>query len=152
MNEQTVRKFAESEGPGANLVNAFPLCEFVNPTHHIRAIKCLLLVRYLPGWLPGTGFFRKAQESRELMHRTRDEPFQIVQDQNVKCTHFTYYIILTSAQAAGILPQCVASRLLDGLSKHLYSAEYDVKKEVIRDTLGSIYGGMRSVVVLGSDT
>ena len=55
-------------------------------------------------------------------------------------------------QAAGILPQCVASRLLDGLSRHLYSAEYDVKKEVIRDTLGSIYGGMRSVVVQGSDT
>ncbi|KAF8139542.1 cytochrome P450 [Mycena galopus ATCC 62051] len=60
ISEDAVRKLSESFFPGAVAVNTFPI------------------LRYLPSWMPGTGFKRFAVECRQLTEEMRRVPFDFV--------------------------------------------------------------------------
>jgi hypothetical protein len=52
--------------PGAAIVNVFPM------------------LRFLPSWLPGTGFKKDIEEGRKLTSRMKEVPFKYVQDNIVR--------------------------------------------------------------------
>ncbi|KAK1454817.1 cytochrome P450 [Colletotrichum melonis] len=64
MITETMDNFSTGATPGAFLVDVFPFP-----------------VRYLPDWVPGTGFKQLAKEWRAQMEETRDKPYAFVQHQ-----------------------------------------------------------------------
>ncbi|OHE90778.1 cytochrome P450 [Colletotrichum orchidophilum] len=63
MITQTMDNFSEGATPGAFLVDVFPF------------------LRYLPNWVPGTGFKQLAKQWKAQMEETRDRPYAFVQHQ-----------------------------------------------------------------------
>ncbi|GKT42927.1 O-methylsterigmatocystin oxidoreductase [Colletotrichum spaethianum] len=63
MIDEMMDNFGKGAVPGAFLVDIFPF------------------LRYLPDWLPGTGFKQTAKQWRAQFHETRDKPFAFVEHQ-----------------------------------------------------------------------
>lgn len=60
LSEAALAKLDLSVFPGANLVNTFPI------------------LQYIPSWFPGAGFKKFAKETRALTQDMQDVPFEIV--------------------------------------------------------------------------
>ncbi|KAJ6508848.1 cytochrome P450 [Mycena sanguinolenta] len=65
LSESAVKKLSDSVFPGSVVVNTFPF------------------LRYLPSWMPGTGFQRFAAECRHLTKETQEVPFNFAK-QNMR--------------------------------------------------------------------
>ncbi|KAF7346377.1 O-methylsterigmatocystin oxidoreductase [Mycena sanguinolenta] len=62
LSENAVKKLSDSFFPGAVVVNTFPI------------------LRYLPSWMPGTGFQRYATDCQEVTKEMRQVPFNFAKD------------------------------------------------------------------------
>ena len=62
---EAMAQFSEAFRPGAYLVDALPF------------------LRYVPSWVPGTGFKRKAVQWRETLERMVNVPFTMVRQRMV---------------------------------------------------------------------
>ena len=69
----------------ASTVDFIPFCKRFQ-SDRVLFNASLLIVQYLPNWLPGTGFKREASEWNTYVKRLYDEPFQFVKQQLVRST------------------------------------------------------------------
>ncbi|TFK33360.1 cytochrome P450, partial [Crucibulum laeve] len=106
--EQAMATITAAAAPGAFLVDMIPM------------------LKYVPEWVPGAGFQRKAREWKKLAVRFREEPFDISEKE----------------MAEGIAQASLISLALDNID-----ANKDVhhQREVIKDTAGMFF-------TAGSDT
>ena len=79
--DQAMTQFSEVGAPNAFLVDVLPIrrffsLQFVLPSNSFS-------VRYVPSWLPGAGFKRKAQKYRKTIEAMLDRPYEYVQQQMV---------------------------------------------------------------------
>ncbi|KIJ62862.1 hypothetical protein HYDPIDRAFT_30008 [Hydnomerulius pinastri MD-312] len=98
--------------PGAALVNAFPVFQ------------------YLPEWCPGAGFKKYANECKKLVRKLRDLPYEYVQKQMV----FVHFSLLGReltriGKAEGIAPHSMVSEML----------EHKEEEDVIKSVAGTVY-------------
>ncbi|KAF8211924.1 cytochrome P450 [Mycena galopus ATCC 62051] len=69
---KVMEEFSEAITPGAFLVDLLPICEC--PTE-------IVLVKYVPSWVPGAGFQRKAKIWSDHRSLAVDKPFKLVQEE-----------------------------------------------------------------------
>ncbi|EKM56476.1 uncharacterized protein PHACADRAFT_141167 [Phanerochaete carnosa HHB-10118-sp] len=72
--DTATEQFSLVTSPGAFLVDVFPL------------------LRYVPAWMPGAGFQKKAREWRRMVERVSDEPHEFVKtrmEENTNIPNFT---------------------------------------------------------------
>lgn len=72
--------------PGTFLVDTFPLREYLHVSplsffYHIPQVK------YVPEWVPGAGFKKKAREWRALQEAVVNRPYNMVQEEMV-CSYW----------------------------------------------------------------
>ncbi|GJC89981.1 O-methylsterigmatocystin oxidoreductase [Colletotrichum liriopes] len=82
MIEETMDNFAKGAVPGAFLVDVFPFRKSATARLDLTC-NCLtsVQVRYLPEWVPGTGFKQIAKRWRAQFQGTRDTPYAFVEHQ-----------------------------------------------------------------------
>ena len=75
---------AFDEATAGHLVDAFPICKY-----HLLVLLIQLSsrwhfsVKYLPAWMPGAGFKRKAVEWKKIVNRNFKAPFEMVKRMKV---------------------------------------------------------------------
>ncbi|KAI0712878.1 hypothetical protein C8Q72DRAFT_222129 [Fomitopsis betulina] len=80
MASSAILRLTEAGSPSASLVDSIPICELRRGS--IRAVPCThcqypyIIVRYMPTWLPGSGWKRKALDVRKLMHEVMSIPYE----------------------------------------------------------------------------
>ena len=74
--EKALKGAAEAAIPGAFLVDSFPI------------------LKYVPSWLPGAGFQKKAALVREVTNTMAEKPFRHVQEQLVQVQFFFFFDVL----------------------------------------------------------
>ncbi|TFK28471.1 cytochrome P450 [Coprinopsis marcescibilis] len=103
VTEAAINAASYAGTPGAFLVDIFPP------------------LRYLPEWLPGAGFKRKARAWKSLMEEMRDRPFHD----------------LEAKLAAGVSPRpSFVSAALGGMD---LSQGVSLQRQVVRDTAGMVF-------------
>ncbi|KAH7890379.1 cytochrome P450 [Phlebopus sp. FC_14] len=108
--EQALDGMAKAAAPGAFMVDVFPW------------------LKYVPGWVPGAGFQKKAAMWKTAVLEMRDAPFEAVQ----------------KALSRGTAPPSFVSHLMDDLD---YGADVDDQVETIKGCAGLAYGaGAESTV------
>ncbi|KAL4079442.1 cytochrome P450 [Scleroderma citrinum] len=105
LSERVASIFSKATAPGAFLVDSIPI------------------LKYVPEWVPGAGFKRKAREWRVVIDEQLDRPYQFVKNQ----------------MEAGIAPKSYISALLDNRSLN------EEQLQAIKWSAASFYGA-------GSDT
>lgn len=68
--------------PGAFLVDIMPWCKSVWRLN--QYCLTMLLVRYIPAWVPGAGFQKVAEEGRKLSNELRARPYEAAKAQIVR--------------------------------------------------------------------
>lgn len=76
--EKALEGMAKAAAPGAFLVDVFPSCECCSRARWYP-IDYNATVKYVPGWMPGAGFQKKAANWKKYVLEMRDEPFAAVQ-------------------------------------------------------------------------
>lgn len=76
--EKALEGMAKAAAPGAFLVDIFPWCECYDLAER-SSIDVLYQVRYIPAWVPGAGFQKKAAIWKKYVLEMRDAPFIAVQ-------------------------------------------------------------------------
>ncbi|KAF7288548.1 Cytochrome P450 [Mycena chlorophos] len=84
--EAAVQKLGESVFPGAKAVNTFPF------------------LRHLPGWLPGFGFQRFCNDTRALVNRMMDEPYEFAKKNMATGADTTVSALTTFFLAMALYP------------------------------------------------
>ncbi|CCM01268.1 uncharacterized protein FIBRA_03317 [Fibroporia radiculosa] len=85
--EQTNDDFSRAATPGAFLVDAFPI------------------LQYVPDWFPGAGFKRKAKEWRKSSDKLRNEPYEMVEQQVIEGTASPSFTADLIRSKEGITPE-----------------------------------------------
>ena len=84
------------------------------PSHYVRALMkyyvsevIVLVVKYVPEWVPGAGFQRQAREWKAIMDQVTDVPYDFVKGQIVSHSElwslFSTYLVLGSWYGAEVL-------------------------------------------------
>jgi hypothetical protein len=76
--EKALEGMAKAAAPGAFLVDVFPWCECCSRAKWYP-IDCDAIVKYVPDWMPGAGFQKKAANWKKYVLEMRDAPFAAVQ-------------------------------------------------------------------------
>lgn len=100
----------------------------------------LPLVKYIPWWFPGARFKRQAREWKKSVQGTLDKPYEDYLGRVVRLFWVGFDMCLTSLQASGDVPDCIATSLLDDLRSNdkesMAFTENDAK-----EVLATIYAG-----------
>lgn len=101
-------------------------------------------VKYVPAWVPGAGFKKKAAIWKKAVLSMRDLPFRTVQKALVswtmdRCPPTTNY---HTSQANGTASPCFVSHLMSDLDS---KEDVDDEIEVIKGCAGLAYAGMSLV-------
>lgn len=136
--EMAMEQFSAAMVTGAFMVDIVPI-----RTSSIKKVDCAndasFEVKYVPEWVPGAGFQRKAREWRATLHEMVERPHKLVKDQMVGL-RWCLYATLTSFQAAGIAPRSYTFDLLDGKTL-TEEEEFGVKWSA-----SAMYGGRSSAM------
>ncbi|KAH6884051.1 cytochrome P450 [Coprinopsis sp. MPI-PUGE-AT-0042] len=107
--EAAIKTSGEAVIPGAFWVDFFPF------------------LKYVPEWVPGAGFQKKAKEWKAIMEDMRDRPFEDCEKQI----------------AAGVAPPSFASMALDKIDPN---GDVDYQRKVVLDTAGITYGSSDTAI------
>ena len=102
------------------------------------------MLKYVPSWMPGASFKRKAREWRRLTREMLESQFRIVKQNMV--SGFTIYIHKRSKnllQARGTAVSCIATRELESWMESDRSAS---EEELIMNTTANAYAGTSECV------
>ncbi|KAF4473096.1 O-methylsterigmatocystin oxidoreductase [Fusarium albosuccineum] len=79
-------KFARAGVPGAFMVDMVPFCKLLLQSFHTEADAFVLIptVRYLPDWVPGTGFKEIARQWSAELSDVTEKPYAFVKHQNAQ--------------------------------------------------------------------
>lgn len=88
---QAMSNFADATTPGKYLVDVFPFCKSQYPAS-TNEVNSKDQVRYLPEWLPGTGFQEKARRLAKHLDHTAGVPYEFVKQQMRENKHKTSYV------------------------------------------------------------
>lgn len=69
--------------PGAFLCDTLPFCKPLNFQHLYSSLEFTLIVKHVPGWVPGTGFKKQAREWHHWVNEMVELPFQAAKDRIV---------------------------------------------------------------------
>ncbi|KAF8871010.1 cytochrome P450 [Infundibulicybe gibba] len=86
------------------------------------------ILKYVPGWMPGAGFKRKAAYWRDANYKTREKPWRFVESQH----------------SQGIAPDSMAAAFFDGLPP-IGDEQREIEEAYARDTAAQAF-------VAGADT
>jgi hypothetical protein len=86
--EKALYGMAQAARPGAFLVDIIPIRASIIQWKQYTGSETTSVVKYVPQWMPGAGFRRKAAEWKLATHEMRDSPFQAVKVARV-CLHVT---------------------------------------------------------------
>lgn len=135
--EKALEGMAKAAAPGAFLVDVFPCCECCSrarwyPTDYNATVK------YIPAWVPGAGFQKKAANWKNYVMEMRDAPFTAVQKALVSVANLVR-AKLTPRKDAGTASPCFVTHLMNDLNNGKDDAEEQV--EIIRGCAGLAYAG-----------
>lgn len=83
--ETALDGMAKAAHPCAFLVDIFPICKCANLG--MPPLIVLFLVKYVPNWMPFSGFKEKAREWRTAVLQMRNAPFEAALGAMVKLCH-----------------------------------------------------------------
>ena len=121
--EECLHLIAKAGNPGAFLVDILPAC---TPPHSILSgfpELFLALVKYVPEWMPGASFKRKAREWRGVAERFYTIPFDFVKQ----------------SMANGTAKSSFASLALRDITEN---DDRDYQEELIKCLGGTMYSGV----------
>ena len=125
--DEAVSQFSRCSQPGVWLVDTLPICTsffylslilpsiFILEYVHARkgcvtrfSVKHsdLNIVRYLPDWLPGTGFKKTAKAWKEKLNEVVERPYAFVKHQMVKTFFFTFRLSITHEVGEVLIIYC----------------------------------------------
>jgi|SRR6267154_2053791 len=76
--EEALVGMAKAAAPGAFLVDIFPLRAYISSSLAVTRLR-EEAVKYVPAWVPGAGFQKKAAAWKRAVLSMRDLPFHAVQ-------------------------------------------------------------------------
>lgn len=85
--DEAMIQFSLASQPGVWLVDTLPICKYrllLRRNTELIASLCYSLVRFLPDWIPGTGFKKTARRWYKTLMEMGDVPYRFVQNQMVK--------------------------------------------------------------------
>lgn len=101
----------------------------------------LPLLKYVPAWMPGAGFIRKAREWHALGQRTLHKPYDDAKRAIVSChesIHRNYWLIFRAQDSGSYTP----SFLSDSLQKLRKATSRDFDEADIRNLAGTMFAGV----------
>ena len=85
-----VNEVADAAMPGRFLVDILPICWVNSDIDRKWRWTHTMPVKYVPEWMPGAYFQRKARICRESMHEFVDDPYNSVKAKMVRRTYMHY--------------------------------------------------------------
>lgn len=74
--EEAISLAIEGGGPASNLVDFFPVREYIASTWIALVAHCPDSVKYVPSWVPGMGFKRRGLRARTMIRDTERIPLE----------------------------------------------------------------------------
>lgn len=98
-------------------------------------------MRYIPSWVPGAGFQKKATDWKKSIDHMRDAPFKFVKDAMVSALEYTHSKTPIFQQESTNAKSSFVSNAIHGIDPNSDIAEREL---IIRDAAGTAYAGRRS--------
>lgn len=90
---ETTERLVREGAPGACPVDLFPLREYAKILHEIPdSYSTMYAVKHVPSWLPGAGFMKRMQKTREYVDLIKNTPFEKLRAERVSV--FPVYLSL----------------------------------------------------------
>jgi hypothetical protein len=133
---------AQAGNPGTFLVDILPISMFCAIHPACKRLSHSLLVKYIPAWMPGAGFQRKARIWREAITEMPRAPFAAAKKAfvslSVLACQYTEMTRYKLHKDTGIAGPSVTASLLEALSCQK-DPPADAE-EVIRNAMAAAYG------------
>ena len=97
-------------------------------------------MKYVPAWFPGAKFKRQAREWKKAVDAMANVPYDAIKVFTTLQIRIEF-IQPFYPQNQRDLPECAAKKMLQQRFTSDYSGEGFTQSQVIRDSLGTVFGG-----------
>lgn len=138
--DKATNQFAQASLPGAFLVDTLPIRESLIDGPCKESAIDAITVQYLPEWLPGNNWRRKAAQWRQTLLEMADWPFE--KSRQLLVTLFSLPIFLLD----DLTPTCLKNKgsVISSYTTDLLQAKTELDPEyehAVKWSAASLYGG-----------